>query len=39
MVSIVGGEQMALERSQIMKILAEEQIKYGQIEDGILTAK
>ena len=39
MVSVVGFDQMALERSQIMKILAEEQIKVGQTEDGIRSAK
>lgn len=38
-VSVVGKNQFTLERTGIMKILAEEQIKNGQITDGIATAE
>ena len=42
-VSTISGvpatNQMDLERTGIMKILAEEQIKAGQIEEGIKTAQ
>lgn len=38
-VSCVGQDQMALERTGIMKILAEELIKNGQVEKGIVVAQ
>jgi hypothetical protein len=38
-VSVVGQDQLALERTQIMKMLAEELIKNGQVDKGIVVAR
>lgn len=36
---VLGIDQFVLERTGFMKILAEEQIKYRQVKDGIETAE